>query len=445
MTVVIEAVLAFVVVLGILVLIHEFGHFATAKLLKIRVETFSVGFGPRLFGLRRGDTDYRVSAVPLGGYVKMTGENPDETPTGDPAELSSRSRWQRFLVFVAGALLNIVLAVVVMAVVFWRTGVTVELPKTAPVVKEVAAGSSGEKAGIKPGDRIVQIEGKDARDPAVMVEEIFLSPETEKTLLLEREGATIKTRIAIGSDPRYHSGDTGLKLAFDEETGPPTANSNPIDEVVEGSPAEKAGLHAGDRIVAIGGRDLPGRSDLVTEIRASAGKPVTLGILRGEQRFEVQVVPEDKEGVGQIGIAFPRPKLTMAQAFNESLRYNRSNATVLFVTLKKLIRGDVGPRVMSGPGEIAAAARQAARSGLDPFLHFLAFVSLQLGIINLLPIPMLDGGHIFILLVEGVMRRDLSVVLKERVMQAGLIFLLLFAGVVIYFDIVKLAFSPQSP
>jgi regulator of sigma E protease len=440
MTAVIEATLAFVVVLGILVLIHEFGHFAMAKLLRIRVEAFSVGFGPRLFGVRRGDTDYRVSAIPLGGYVKMTGENPDEVATGDPAELSSRPRWQRFLVFVMGALLNIVLAVVVMAVVFYRTGAMLDTPKTPPVVKEVAAGSSAEKAGVRPGDRIVQIEGKDARDPAVMVEEIFLSPGTEKTLLLQRDGGTIKARIEIGSDSRYHSGETGMKLAFDEDESAPNADTNRVEEVRAASPAEKAGLKAGDRIVAIGGRELPGRSDLVSQIRSSAGKPVALGILRGSQRLEVEVTPESVEGAGQIGIAFPHPRLTVGQSLRESVRYNMSNAAVLFITLKKLVRGDVSPRVMSGPGEIAAAARQAAHSGLDPFLHFLAFVSLQLGIINLLPIPMLDGGHVFILLVEGTIRRELSTVLKERVMQAGLVFLLLFAGVVIYFDIVKMAF-----
>ena len=441
MTVVLEAALAFVVVLGILVLIHEFGHFAMAKLLRVRVETFSVGFGPRLLGIRRGDTDYRLSAIPLGGYVKMTGENPDETPSGDPAELSSRPRWQRFLVFVMGALLNILLAVVVMTIFFYRTGRSLELADTPPVVREVLPGSNAEKAGILPGDRILEVQGKDARNPSTVVEEIFLSPGTTKRLLLERGGKKITKEIEIGYDPKYRSGETGMKLASEAEEAPPTEDTNAVEKVLSGTPAEKAGLRPGDKIIAINGHDLPTRSELVTLIRESKGKTVGLGIKRGAERLDVRVVPETVSGSGRIGVEFVHERLNLASAFVESLRYNRDNAALLFVTLKSLVRLHVSPRVMSGPGEIAAAAWQAFQLGLDSSLHFLGFVSLQLGIINLLPIPMLDGGHIFILLVEGTIRRDLSAVLKERVMQAGLIFLLLFAGIVIYFDVVKLAFQ----
>jgi regulator of sigma E protease len=431
---IIESAVAFIVVLGILVLIHEFGHFATAKLLSVRVETFSVGFGPRLFGVRWGDTDYRVSAVPLGGYVKMT-------ITGDPAELSGRPRWQRFLVFVMGAALNIVLAIGVMTVFFYRTGQALEPPDTPPVVTEVADGSAAERAGIRSGDRLIQVAGKDARIPTVLIEEIFLSPGTTKRLVLDREGERIETDIEIGYESKYRSGETGMKLTSETEEEPPTEDTNVIEKVIPDTPAERAGIQPGDKIVSVDGLELPTRSQLVTVIQQAPGGRVTLGILRAGRELEIEVAPEDSGGTGAIGVWFVRERMSLAAAFTASLRYNRSNATLLFVTLKKLLRGDVSLRVMSGPGEIAAAARQAYRSGLDVFLHFVAFVSLQLGIINLLPIPMLDGGHIFILLIEGTIRRDLSAVLKERVMQAGLVFLLLFAGVVIYFDIVKLAFS----
>ena len=441
MTVVIESAVAFIVVLGILVLAHEFGHYATAKIFGVRVETFSVGFGPRLFGFQKGGTDYRVSAIPVGGYVKMLGENPDEARTGDAAELSSRPRWQRFLVFVMGAVLNIVLAVVVMTAFFYRTGRSLDLPQTPPVVQEVTAGSPAEKAGLKVGDRLLEVEGKDARIPSVLVEEIFLSPGTTKKLTIERAGARIQTEMEIGVDPKDHSGESGMKLVGEAEEGPPGEDTNPVDKVVPGSPAERAGIRPGDKIVEINGKELPGRSELISVIRAAAGRTVALGILREGRRVDLDVVPETVEGGARIGVEFVRERISLRAAFTESLRYNRENAALLFVTLKKLVRGDVSPRVMSGPGEIAAAARQAYHAGLDGFLHFLAFVSLQLGIINLFPIPMLDGGHILILLVEGTIRRDLSAVLKERVMQAGLIFLLLFAGIVIYFDVVKLAFS----
>jgi regulator of sigma E protease len=443
MTGVLATTFWYVVILSPLVVIHEFGHFVFAKLFGVRVEAFSIGFGPRLFGVRAGGTDYRVSALPLGGYVKMSGENPDEELTGDPAELGSRPRWQRFVIFVVGALLNIVLAIAVMTVFFLRTGKPVSSGEAPPVVREVVTGSPADQAGVKVGDRLVEVGGRSAADPVVVIEEVFLSPGTTKAFAFERAGKRIEASLEIGYDPKYRSGDPGLRLANDIEEGPPTEETNRIQAVTSGTPAEKAGLLPDDRIVGVDGRHLPSRTELQTLIRQAAGRTITLQVRRASGVVELPIVPELNNGVGRIGIEFapleiPREELDLRGAFAESLRFNRENAVLLFVTLKKLVRGDVSLRVMSGPAEIAVAARQAAGLGFDAVLHLIAFISLQLGIINLLPIPMLDGGHIFILLVESILRRDLSAALKERVMQAGLIFLLLFAGIVIYFDVVKL-------
>jgi len=434
----------FAVTLGVLVVFHEFGHFAMAKLFGVGVESFSIGFGPRLIGFRRGETDYRISAIPLGGYVKMVGETPDDEAAGDPSALGARPRWQRFLIFVIGAVLNIVLAIALMTVVFMRIGKPADAADAPPLVRSVTAGSAAEARGVRAGDRLVQVGGKDASNPVTAIEEIFLSPGTTKQFVFDRNGKRITADLPIGYDPKYHSGDPGLQLASGVSEAPAPPEATTILAVSAGTPAEQAGILPGDRIVGVDGRAHPSRPELIALISSSPGRSVTLQVERGTEILEILVTPAVMDGAGRIGVEFapyegPRIPLGPAEAFAESLKFNRENATLLLVTLKKLVIGDVSLRVMSGPIEIATAARQAAGDGLDSVLHFMAFVSLQLGIINLLPIPMLDGGHIFILLIEGILRRDLSVALKERVMQAGLIFLLLFAGLVISLDLIKRA------
>ena len=437
MTQFIQSLASFTLVLGILVFVHEFGHFIVAKAFGIGVPVFSLGFGPRLFGFKRGETDYRISIVPLGGYVRLAGDESDEERIGSPEEFLSRPRWQRLLVFLAGATFNIILAVLVTWLVFWAYGKDEIVPTEAyPVVVAFQEGSTAEAAGLQIGDRLVSVAGRDARLAETLDEEVLLSPETLKEVVIEREGERMTLQLNTGLEPRYHLGYPGWQI-IQEGTDPPI-----IDAVVEGSPAQDVGLEAGDRIVGVDGQEPVQEVRLREILAASPGKEVHLKLERDGKVFQVTVVPRLEDDRGLLGVRF-RPagyvhlELTLGQAFVASLRINLAMTQMVFKTLRKLIRGDISMRVLSGPIEIARVSGEMVR-GFQPFLTFLAFISLQLGVLNLLPIPVLDGGHIFILGVEGLIRRDLSDRVKERVMQAGLVFLIAFFGVVIYFDLIKI-------
>lgn len=435
-----EIVLSFVLVLGILVFVHEFGHFIFARLFKVGVPVFSFfGVGPRLFGFSWRGTDFRASAIPLGGYVRLAGEEAEDR-VGSGEELQAKPRWQRVVIFSAGAVFNIILALVVTWVVLWAYGKS-ERPfaQNYPVVAEVRAGSPAADAGIRPGDHVVSIGGKDARDPQTEGDEVFLSPETAKTVVVERGAERVPLTMNTGADPRYHLGDPGWRLIA-ENPGQPV-----IDMVLGGYPAEKAGILSGDKVLAADGQEPIDEVRLRAVLTASAGRDVALKIEREGRNLEIQVKPRSEAGRGVVGVVFKTAGLVHVTygpvaAAAESVRVNLELSKTLFKTLRKLIRREISVRAFSGPIEIARVSREAVKR-FESFLAFLAFVSLQLGILNLLPIPVLDGGHILILCVEGVLRRDLSEVVKERVMQAGLVFLLLFFSAIIYFDVIKTFFT----
>jgi len=431
-----QTALSFIVVLGILVFVHEFGHFIVAKAFKIGVPVFSLGFGPRLWGFRRKETDYRLSAVPLGGYVRMAGDESDEARTGGPNEFLSRPRWQRFLVFVAGATFNIVLAVLVMTVVFasWGRDEVVR-PESYPTVADVVPASPAETAGLRRGDKVVRIGGQDARDQQTQVDEIILAPDQVKPVEIERGGVRQTLSMSTGQDPVYHLGAPGWRL-IQEGGGAPE-----VEMVLGGSPAETAGLARGDKIVRIDGRAPQGEMELKALLEKSIGRDVSLTILREGVRKELVVTPRDENGKGKIGVLFAEGnrvhrELGLGGAFAASIEWNVDLTKSVFQTLARLIKRQISVRAFSGPIEIARVSREAARGG-QSFLTLLALISLQLGILNLMPIPMLDGGHILILGFEGLLRRDLSDKLKERVLTVGFVFLLAFFGLVIFFDILK--------
>jgi regulator of sigma E protease len=431
-----QTLLSFIVVLGILVFVHEFGHFIVAKAFKIGVPVFSLGFGPRLFGFRRKETDYRVSAVPLGGYVRLSGDEADEARTGGPDEFLSRPRWQRFLVFVAGASFNIVLAVLVMTVVFvtWGRDEVVR-PESFPTVADVVPASPAESAGVHRGDKVLRIGGQDARDQQTQVNEIVLAPDQVKPVEIERDGVQKTLSMSTGQDPVYHLGAPGWRL-IQEGGGPPE-----VEMVLGGSPADKAGLKRGDKIVGIDGRAPQGEMELKALLEKSIGRDVALSVLRAGGPIQVVVTPKDESGKGKIGVLFAdgnrvHRELDLPGAFAASLDWNLDVTKSVFQTLSRLVKREISVRAFSGPIEIARVSREAARGG-QSFLTLLALISLQLGILNLMPIPVLDGGHILILSCEGLIRRDLSDKLKERVMTVGFVFLLAFFGLVIFFDILK--------
>jgi regulator of sigma E protease len=421
----------FVIVLGVVVLFHEFGHFLMAKLFGITVEIFSVGFGPRITGFRRGGTDYRVSWVPLGGYVKLKGEVPSESGAPpDPGDLLSRPRWQRFLVFVMGAVFNLITAFVVMAALF-MTGIEVPAYQDRPpVVGEIEPGSPAEKAGILVGDRILSYGGQQVAAWKDLEPLVSLSPGQTREVVLERDGR----RVATSLTPDASRNDIGVP-GFLPETGVV------VKFVMGGSPAEKAGFKAGDRILSIDGVPMTTVTGLLKKVWGSAGKPLQFVLLRGETNVTATAVPVESEGRGLLGFRPDYPMVVRAypfvEALAESLKDNLEKAGQLFVIFRKLFRMEISLRAFSGPVDLYRYSGEVAALGLVPFLQLIAFISLQLGILNLLPIPPLDGGHVFTILIEGTIRRDLSSQIKERAMQVGLVLLLVFMATVIYFDIRK--------
>jgi len=441
--IVLQYILAFVLVLGPLVFIHELGHFLVAKMLRIGVPVFSLGFGPRLFGFHRGGTDYRVSAIPLGGYVRLAGDESDENRRGLPEEFLCRPKWQRFLVFVAGATFNVLLAFVVSWALFGIYGINeVPDPDSYPLVREIRADSPAERAGILAGDTLIEIGGKDVRGfeiyRTVYYREIALLPNTTKPVLVERNGERIELQLEIEPDPTYgHGSDPGWErgLSWGGDTTPV------ILGVSEGDRADVAGLETGDRVLAVGDETPVTESELRAMIEASPEREMHLWIEREGRELALSVLPRNDEGLGRIGVFLGLPlnhrELSLMEAARHSLRVNLGNSLMLFHVLKGMVTREVPLKSVSGPLGIAQVARNALFASPREFLWLLGFFSLQLGILNLLPIPVLDGGHILILGVEGLIRRELSDRLKERVMQVGFVFLLTFMIVVIFLDFGK--------
>lgn len=431
---VIFTIVSFVFVLGVMILVHEFGHFAAAKLLGIRVETFSIGFGPRLIGFRKGDTDYRIALLPLGGYVKMTGENPDETITGSPDEFLSRPKVHRLAVILAGPIMNIVLAVGLFAVYF-MAGAQVEAYKSEPaLIGVVSKDGPAEKAGLRIGDRIVQIDGKS--DPTWEDVElaIITSPRQAVSLAIEREGRTLEMEITPETVETMEAGYIGV--------GPLLPHS--IARVEPNSPAAKADLRSGDEIIEVAapdGKRASGYYAIVELVRRSVSQPLIYRIRRGDEVLEKTIRPIEMQGGVRTGY-FPRfrtieRKYGPVSAVWESIVQNYKMTLLTYRVLGRILTGRASIKSMSGPIDIARLSGSFAAEGTLPLMQFMAIVSLNLAVFNLLPIPVLDGGVIALLLVEAVIGRDLSLKVKERIFHVGYIFLIMLMGVVLFNDIAK--------
>lgn len=427
-----------VVGLGILVFVHEFGHYAVAKLCGVRVEVFSLGFGKRLWGFRRNGTDYRISLIPLGGYVKMAGENPLEARTGDPGEFTSHPRWQRFLIAIAGPVMNIILAIVVLTGVYM---VHFEYPdywrKNAPV-GYVESNSPAEKAGILPGDRVLQID--DLQNPTweQLSYKVELNPNQPLPVTLQRGNEIKHTFLTPAAAPPDQVG-------FDGMTGEAPVL---IAAIERGTPAEKAGIQPGDQLVSANGRPVGHTVALSKILEQTKDTPVDITYRRNGKDMTVRVVPALLPGEGQkgepryrIGASLQEGKevvkLPFSKAFNRSVEDCRTNSLLIFQLLGKMIQRKVSIKQFSGPIGITIMSSEAAKVGIWELTFVMALISLNLAIFNLLPIPILDGGLMLMLLIESVMRRDIKQEVKERVYQAAFVFLLLFAAVVIFNDVAK--------
>jgi regulator of sigma E protease len=431
------AVVAVAFVLGVMILVHEFGHYAVAKLCGVRVDVFSLGFGKRLFGFRRGDTDYRVSALPLGGYVKMAGENPMEARTGEPSEFMSHPRWQRLLIAVAGPAMNVLLAVGIVTGVFmlhYTHDWYLDQPTRVGWVDE---NSPAAKAGIKPGDLITQIDGFTNPLWEDTKAKIAISPAQAVPLVLKRNGQTLSMTITPDTYGPSRIGEAGLE---------PAAGVT-VDVIETDMPAYKAGVRDGDEIIAINGIGLHSIGELTHFLQEDKGKPIEVTVMRDSKVDKYHMTPvltPDGQGNQRYRIGFSPgvrqqvDKLSFAQALSRSIEQNKKYAMLLVELVQKMVQRKVSVKMMSGPIDIAKVSGEAAREpGWTPLLLLMAGISLNLGIFNLFPIPILDGGVILLLLIEGLMRRDISLRIKERIYQAAFVFLVLFAAMVIFNDITK--------
>ncbi|ABF40422.1 Peptidase M50, putative membrane-associated zinc metallopeptidase [Candidatus Koribacter versatilis Ellin345] len=430
------AIVSIVFVLGVLVLVHEFGHFAAAKLFGVRVETFSIGFGKRLVGFRRGETDYRISALPLGGYVKMTGETPLDSRTGAPEEFMSHPRWQRIIIALAGPFMNIALAIGLLTVVYMVHDEEPAFWGEKATVGFVAPGSTADKVGVKAGDTIVKIANVD--NPTW--EDVYLQTSTSPGAAVRLDLLRDRQVIATSVVPEKGSEEQG------SNPGWTPYNPNTVASLEAEMPAAKAGIKVGDSITAIDGAPIYSTESMIAMLQQTKEKPVELTVQRDGKEFKVTVTPQLTNDKGEsryrIGMV-SEPKyislhLPFKAALSKSLDENRKFSFLVVDLVKKLARGAVSIKTMSSPIGMAKASGEAARQpGWSPLMRMMALFSLQLGIFNLFPIPILDGGMILMLLIEGLMRRDISMRIKERAYQVAFVFLMLFAAVVIFNDIVK--------
>jgi regulator of sigma E protease len=423
--------LAFFIVFGILVFVHEFGHFFMAKLVGIRVEVFSFGYGKRLFGVRKGDTDYRVSLVPMGGYVKLLGEGMFETVREiAPDDMMAKTRGQRLLVMAMGSFMNIVLAVVLVAVI---NSIGVPAPvyqEEAPVVGWIDKDSPAARAELRIGDVIVGINDRPVKTWSDV--EIAVGSRPDKKIRVEilRDGRAASVELQTESIPRYSFGYAGFRAKALTQVQATTADS----------PAEKAGLRAGDVILAIDGQPVYSYQ-FIQIIEQSAGRELQFSVLRGGQTLSIPVTPRRQGNVGKIGVVqIPQSvlkKYGVFAAIGQSVRENLRNTFLIVQFLRDLSTGEASTKQLGGPLEIANFSYVALRMGWLAMISWIAVISLQLGILNLFPIPVFDGGQIFVLLIEAVFRRDLSPKARTVWMQVGFVIFVFLIVFVILNDIVK--------
>ena len=429
--------IAFVLVVGTLVVVHEFGHYFAARFIGVRVETFSIGFPPNVFRRRVGDTDWTVGILPLGGYVRMAGDVPGQGGD-DPAELQNRTRGERLAILFAGPAMNFALAVAILAGLFYvgmerRVGLS-----DPPVVSYLAADSPAHEAGIRSGDRILTIAGEPVADWRTAIEEIIVRPGQEVPFTVERGDAVRRFSVAVAS-----VGPDAIGAAGVAPPSPPI-----IGAVREGMPAERAGFAAGDRIVRVDGTPVGSTAEVADFVRSAGTREIAFAVERDGVEVLLSATPElredpnSEETFPQVGVTFQPPfRLVRAESVPDALREAVTETarwgSLTVGQLARVVRGEGSARQFSGPIGIAQASGEALRRGPGDVLLLMAILSLSLGVLNLLPIPVLDGGQIAVLLVESVARRDLSLGVRRALMVAGAAFMALVFVLVIFLDLSK--------
>lgn len=436
-----------IVLLGIMIIVHELGHYWAAIACGVKVETFSLGFGPRLFGFRIGETDFRFSAILFGGYVRMLGEMPaglapdsgeanSAAQAVDPRSLQTKPRWQRAIVIAAGPFMNIVLAVGIVTGLYMY-GFPKPVDTTNPEVTIIAPQSPAAKAGVQPGDKIVEIAGKKSPTWDDIFNKVAFNANRPVPIVAERDGRDLHLTIVPQMDPQDGMGQAGWSGALNVE----------VMQVESGSPAAAAGLQPGDRLLKLNSQPVLSPKTVQEAVIRSKGKPLAFTYVRDGKTRTVSVtpVPEDNKDlpwhVGILAGAKVKTKtvqLPLPEAFVQAVDFNQQNATMMFKVLGSLIERRVSSRVIAGPIGIAQISNEAAQAGATTFLFVMAVVSLNLAIFNLLPIPILDGGTLLMLIVEMLLQREVSIQVKETIFKLGFVFLVMVVVFVIYNDISRI-------
>jgi regulator of sigma E protease len=425
-------IISFAFVLGVLVLIHEFGHFIAAKRAGVRVEVFSVGFGPRIWGFKKGDTDYRLSLFPLGGYVKLPGENPDEA-TGAPWELTSKSPFQRLIVFAAGSVMNILAAIVFLSLVFFIGTQVLKHLDEPPIIGWVDRDSPAQKSGFQVGDRILRINGKTITTWEDAYGVFLTSADISSRVEIEREGKPVTLTATPEAIKKLGAGYIGLQPPMDPVVG----------GIRKGLPADKEGLKEGDKIIAIDGVSVNHWLGMAEIIQNNPDKELEITILRDGVELKKKMIPQkNQDGKGILGIeAKPQTvfkKYGVLESIHKGLERTWEMTIMMFDLLGRLVKRQASTSSIGGPLMIADMAGKAAKSGISELLGLMGALSLNLGIINLLPIPVLDGGHIAFLIVEMILGRPLSVKKRELAQKIGLAILIPLMILVFHNDIMRL-------
>lgn len=447
------SILSFIIVLGVLIFFHEFGHFLVARLFGVGVEKFSLGFGPRLIGKKIGITDYRISAIPLGGYVKMVGEEPDAeiSPAELPLSFTHKHVAKRMLIVAAGPVFNIFLAIFIFFVFFAITGID----DIKPYIRQVQPGSVAQKAGLQVNDLILSVDGTSVEAWYDIDEAITGSNGNLLTLGIDRNGSLIEIEVKpalkqgmdlLGDSISYY--DIGIS-AFPELKAI-------VGDVSAGFPAEKAGLKKGDQIVSINGLPIENWQQMQTIISSSGGAELTISVNRNEEVFTVNLTPQHVETKNHLGKSEKRyligistqpldipeadlvtKRLNPVQAALKSIERTYSVCVLMVRSVVKMIDGSIPKENLGGPIMIAKMAGDQAKQGFDKLVQFIAFISINLAIINLLPIPVLDGGHLLFFSIEAIKGRPVSIKVREVAQQVGLFILIMLMILVFYNDITR--------
>ncbi|NOS83071.1 MAG: RIP metalloprotease RseP [Nitrospira sp.] len=430
----------FLVVLGVLVAFHELGHFLAARWVGVKVLKFSLGFGPKIFGRKMGETEYLLSAIPLGGYVKLYGEDEAEATTQEDRARSfaHKGLWGKVLIVAAGPGFNFILAYFIFA--GWlATGTPLFVPTfqdLSPDIEAMAPGSPADLAGIQIGDRVSRVNGQDISTRNELFDAVAKSKGQALTLEIKRGGQakTLTITPTVAPGPQASSQEPGYYLGVEET--PPLVTS-----VVQSSPAAKAGLQAGDHVTKIEDQTIHTWSQMTGIVKENPNHELHIEVLREGHRIPLTVTPSAEKtmvngqsvDIGKIGISGPGRSIMRSSTPLMSL-YDGLGATwgwteLTAIGLYKMVVGDISSKNIGGPLTIANISGEAAAQGTSSVIFLIAILSINLGVLNLLPIPILDGGHLLFFLIEGILRKPLGERQREIAQQAGLV---LLVGVMIF-------------